>query len=145
MYCRTVTARIRTDEIQTIDQTIAGTPVAFAMFSASVGTVVANGDERKKTVFKSSRAFKTHWTARKLTRKVATRAEANRATAKRPTDISTPASKVKGSPLSEPQVPAMTGLTTPKIVVNANTTAAEPTRTRRAATDRRISTSSSAP
>ena len=115
------------------------------MFSASVGTVVANGDEGKNTVFRSSKAFKTHCTARKLTRKVATRAEANRATANNPTDISTPASNVKGRPPSEPQVPATKGLTTPKIAVSANTTTAEPTRTRRAATERRISTRSSAP
>ena len=38
----------------------AGTPVALAMLVASVGAAGANGDERKKTVFRSSRAFRTH-------------------------------------------------------------------------------------
>ena len=37
----------------TVNQKIAGTPVACDMFTASVGTVGPNGFERKKTVFRS--------------------------------------------------------------------------------------------
>src|SRR5881227_2171406 len=110
-YCLTETTRIKTDSaIQSAAQNIAGIPVAFAIFSASVGTVAANGEDRKNTVFRSSRAFKTHCTASKLTRKVATFAEAKRATANKPTDSKPPASNVNGSPLSEPHVPLITGL-----------------------------------
>src|SRR5213079_1070813 len=112
--------------IQTVAQIRAGMPVAFAMLSASVGTVAANGDDRKKTVFRSSKAFKTHCTAKRLTTKEATRAEAKRATANRPIDKSTPANRVKGSPLSESQAPANKGFTTPKIIVRASTIPAEP-------------------
>src|SRR4051812_30637121 len=145
-YWRTATARIKTEvAIQRTDQNSAGIPVAFAIFTASVGTVVTNSDERKKTVLRSSNAFSTHWTARKLTKKVATRADAKRATANNPAEIIRPAASVNGRPPSVPQVPAMIGFTTPKMVVSTNTTPAEPTRTRRAATDRRISSSNSAP
>src|SRR2546421_2060080 len=109
-YCLTATARIKTDSaIQSAAQNIAGIPVAFAIFSASVGTVAANGDDRKNTVFRSSRAFKTHCTASRLTRKVATFAEANRATANRPTDKRPPASRVNGIPPTDPQVPLING------------------------------------
>src|SRR5580765_6839948 len=145
-YWRKATARIRTDAtIQITDQNSAGIPVALAMFKASVGTVVAKGVDRKKTFFRSSKAFSTHCTARRLTRKVATRAEANRATANRPADKSTPAINVKGRPLNEAHVPANIGLTTPKIVVSASTTTAEPRSTMRAATERRIRTNNNAP
>ena len=46
--------------IQREAQTTAGMPVAAAMFTASVGALGAKGDERKKTVFRSRRAFRTH-------------------------------------------------------------------------------------
>src|ERR1043166_8319262 len=145
-YCLTATARIKTESaIQSTAQNIAGFPVAFAIFSASVGTVVAKGEDRKNTVFRSSRAFRTHCTASRLTRKVATFADAKRATANKPTDRSPPANKVKGRPPSDPHVPLIRGLITPKIVVSARTTIDEPNNTTRAATDRRISTSSVAP
>src|SRR5947207_10553564 len=127
--------------IQTPAQMTAGIPVALRMFSASVGTLGANGDDKNRTFFKSSNAFKTHCTASKLTTKVATRAEANRATANSPAVNKTQANKVKGSPLNESQAPANSGLMTPKIIVNASTTAAEANSTMRAATARRISTS----
>src|SRR5262249_26979348 len=146
MYCRTATARIRTEvAIQMTAQKRAGIPVALAMFTASVGTVAAKGDERKSTVFKSSKAFRTHWTASKLTRNVATRADANLATANRPADSSTPANSVNGRPLNVAHVPEKIGFTTPNVTVNPSTTAAEPNSTTRAATDLRIRTSSSAP
>ena len=90
--------------IQVMAQKKAGIPVALAMFAASVEMAGPNGDERKKTVFKSSRAFSTHWTARKLTKKVATLGPANLANAIRPTDRSVPASNVKGIPESAPPV-----------------------------------------
>src|SRR5215510_10868469 len=90
-YCFKATIRISTDRaIQSVAQMNAGTPVAFAMFRASVGTVAAKGEDRKKTVFRSSSAFKTHCTASRLTTKVATRAEAKRATAKSAADKRTP-------------------------------------------------------
>src|SRR5687767_8985164 len=81
----------------------AGMPVALAMFTASVGTVGANGEERKKTVFRSKSAFKTHWTARKLTKNVATLALANLARATKPIEREVPARKVKGMPESAPE------------------------------------------
>src|SRR5437667_6808916 len=96
--------------IQTMDQRIAGMPVALAMFKASVGTLGANGDERKKTVFRSSSAFKTHCTARKLTKKVAKRGLAKRASATRPTESSVPAISVNGIPENAPD---QTGLNSP--------------------------------
>src|SRR5437870_13607703 len=96
--------------IQTMAQAIAGIPVALYMFTASVGTDGANGDERKKTVFKSSSAFSTHCTASRLTTKVATAGDAKRATATRPIAKATPAKSVKGIPLSELHDPAMIGL-----------------------------------
>src|ERR1051325_1116027 len=78
-YCLTATARIKTESaIQRTAQNIAGMPVAWPIFSASVGTVVAKGEDRKNTVFKSSSAFKTHCTASRLTRKLATFADAKR-------------------------------------------------------------------
>src|SRR6185503_142759 len=84
-YCLIATSRIKTENaIHKPAQKIAGTPVVLAIFTASVGTVAANGDDRKKTVFRSSNAFKTHCTAKRLTTKVATRADAKRATAKSP-------------------------------------------------------------
>src|ERR1041385_7558102 len=87
-YCLTATARIKTESaIQSTAQNIAGIPVALAIFSASVGTVVAKGEDRKNTVFRSSRAFKTHCTASKLTRKLATFAGAKRATANKPKTV----------------------------------------------------------
>src|SRR5215471_17685393 len=145
-YCFTAIARIRTEAaIHRTDQNSAGIPVALAMLSASVGTVAANGEERKKTVFRSSRAFSTHCTARKLTRKVATRAEAKRATANNPADISTPATSVNGRPLSEPQVPANISLMTSKIVFSEKKKSEDPTRNRRAATEPPNSTNSHGP
>src|SRR5450432_812886 len=129
--------------IQTTVQKIAGMPVALYMFIASVCTLGAKGAERKKTVLRSSKAFKTHCTARKLTKKLATRGLANLARATRPTVNKAPAIKVKGIPESEVHV--MIGLNRPKISVKANTMAAEPNKTTRAATLRRISTSSTAP
>ena len=56
-----VTARIPIAiVIQVTAQTNAGMPVVFAMFTASVGTVGAKGEDMKKIVFRSSRAFSTH-------------------------------------------------------------------------------------
>src|SRR5215813_15333497 len=131
-YCLSATARIKTDvAIHKVAQISAGTPVALAIFKASVGTVAAKGDDRKKTVFRSSSAFRTHWTANKLTTKVATRAEANRATRNRPADNSTPANRVKGRPLRDSQTPANSGLITPKIIVSDSTSTAEPKSTMR--------------
>src|SRR5581483_1344498 len=146
VYCFTATTRINTEiTIHSAAQNIAGMPVAFAIFKASVGTVAANGEDRKKTVFKSSSAFKTHCTASRLTTKLATLALANRATANSPTDSSTPATSVKGSPANDPHVPARIGLITPKITVRPSTTTDEAASTTRAATDRRINTRRVAP
>jgi hypothetical protein len=97
--------------IQVAAQKIAGMPVAFAMFTASVGTDGANGEERKKTVLRSSKAFKIHWTARKLTKNVARRAPAYLAMRIKPTTSDVPASKVKGIP--DHATPENTGLKTP--------------------------------
>src|SRR5918993_1517429 len=94
----------RETAIQSVAQNTAGMPVALAMFTASVDALGANGEERKKTVFRSSNAFKTHCTARKLTKKVATRGFANLATATSPIDNSVPARNVNGTPESVPQV-----------------------------------------
>src|SRR5438105_1863035 len=110
-YCLSATSKMKIEmATQTTAQRIAGTPVAFAMFTASVGTLAAKGEDRKKTVFKSSSAFSTHCTASRLTTKVATRALANRATANSPMESSTQATSVKGSPAREPHVPARTSL-----------------------------------
>ena len=107
-----VTARIpMAIPIQATDQIKAGMPVAFAMFTASVGTVGPKGEDRKKTVFKSSRALSTHWIARKLTRNVATRGRAYFATATSPTLSSVPAKIVKGS--EDVTTPDMAGLISP--------------------------------
>src|SRR5262249_327499 len=145
-YCLSATARIKTDvAIHKVAQISAGMPVALAIFKASVGTVAAKGDERKKTVFRSSSAFRTNWTTNKLTKKGGTGAEGNRATRNRPADNSTPANRVKGRPLKDNQAPANNGLITPKIIVNDITSTAEPKSTMRAATARRIKTRSSAP
>src|SRR6185295_890824 len=84
--------------IQSPAQTIAGSPVAFVMFTVSVGTAGANGDARKKTVFRSNNALSTHCTARKLTKNPATLALANRAMSTSPTERTVPASKVNGMP-----------------------------------------------
>src|SRR5437879_13499271 len=91
--------------IHTIVQMIAGMPVALAMFTASVGTEGANGDERKKTFFRSSRAFKMHCTARKLTMKVAMRGLPNRAMRNNAPAKAMPAKRVNGIPVSEPHEP----------------------------------------
>ena len=88
--------------IHKVAQTNAGTPVAFAMFTASVDAPGAKGDERKSTVFRSSKAFKTHCTARKLTKNVANLGRAKRATATNPAESNTPAAKVKGIPAIGP-------------------------------------------
>ena len=117
----------------------------FAMFTASVGTLAANGDERKNTVFKSSKALRTHCTANRLTTKVAIRGRANRATAHKLIVKAKPANKVNGMPLTELHDPAMSGLTMPKIIVSTRMNAAEASNTILAATARRIKTSSSAP
>src|SRR6267142_879234 len=112
MYSRIVTARIpNAIALQMIAQARAGMPVAFAMFTASVGTDGANGVDRKKTVFKSSKAFKIHWTARKLTKNVARRAPAYLAMRIKPTASDVPASKVKGIP--DHATPESTGLNNP--------------------------------
>src|SRR5688572_15385621 len=97
--------------IHSADQKIAGMPVAFAIFMASVGTEGANGDDRKKTVLRSSRALRIHCTARKLTKNVATRELARRATATRPNVSKVPASRVKGIP--DQPIPDITGLKSP--------------------------------
>src|SRR5439155_15719696 len=96
--------------IQTMVQMTAGMPVALYTFVASVGTAGAKGDERKKTVFKSSSAYSTHCTASRLNTKVATRALVNRATATSPTARAMPAKKVNGIPVSELHDPATIGL-----------------------------------
>src|ERR1051325_1894484 len=97
--------------IQRMAQTSAGMPVALAMLTASVGTEGANGDERKNTVFKSSRALSMHWTASRLTKKVATRGLAYLAIAIRPRLSSVPARIVNGS--AEETTPVMAGLMSP--------------------------------
>src|ERR1700704_6533213 len=112
----------------------AGMPVAAAMFAASVGTAGANGDDRKKTVFKSSRAFSTHCTAKRLNTNVATPALAKRATANNPTASAMPAKKVKEIPDSELQDPATIGVMNPNTVVRISITSAEAASTMRAAT-----------
>src|ERR1700738_2448458 len=123
----------------------AGRPVALAIFAASVGTVGPNGDERKKTVFRSSKAFRTHWTASRLKTKVATRALANLATATRPAARAMPAKNVNGIPVSELHDPDTIGLKSPKTVVRISIKTAEPASTMRAATARRIKQSKTAP
>src|SRR5207302_5024813 len=112
--------------IHTIVHMIAGMPVALAMFTASVGTAGANGDERKKTFFRSSKAFKMHCIARKLTMKVAMRGLPNRATRNKAPAKTMPAKSVNGIPGSEPHDPATIGLKSPKTVVNRSINAAEP-------------------
>src|SRR5207244_13293508 len=89
---------------------IAGMPVALAMFTASVGTVGANGDERKKTVFRSSKAFKMHCTARKLTMKVAMRGLPNRATINNAPAKTMPAKRENGITVSGPHDVERVGL-----------------------------------
>src|SRR6266542_1482275 len=97
--------------IQITAHASAGMPVAFAMFTASVGTDGANGVDRKKTVFRSSSALRTHCTARKLTKKVATRALAYLATRIKPRVSSVPANIVKG--IADQAAPETTGLISP--------------------------------
>src|SRR5437868_5017259 len=97
-----------------IDQMIAGTPVACDIFTASVGTLGLNGDERKRTVFRSSKAFSTHCTANMLTTNVATRGEAKRATMNNPITSAIPATNVNGILESELH-PAINGLTKPNM------------------------------
>src|SRR5207249_10805473 len=96
---------------------IAGMPVALAMFTASGGTVGVNGDERKKTFFRSSKAFKMHCTARKLTMNVAMRGLPNCATRNNAPAKTMHAKKVNGNHGSEPHDPATIGLKSPKTVV----------------------------
>ena len=97
--------------IHIVAQNIAGMPVAFAMFMASVGTEGAKGDDKKKTVLRSSSALRIHCTARKLTKNVATRELARRATATSPTESRVPATRVKGIP--DQPIPDITGLNSP--------------------------------
>src|SRR6266404_412182 len=94
--------------IQTLAQTSAGIPVAFAMLIASLGNLGPKGVERKNTVFRSSRALRTHCTARKLRKKVASRELANFAMATRPRVNNDPAKSVKGMP--DQTAPDTTGL-----------------------------------
>ena len=68
-----------------ITQNMEGSPVAIDMLRASVWTEGPKGDERKKTVLRSVSAFRTHWTARKLKKNVATFALAKRAMRTSPT------------------------------------------------------------
>ena len=117
----------------------------MAMFTASVGTLGAKGDERKKTVVRSSKAFRTHCTASRLTKNMANFGLVNLATANSPSDNTTPASSVKGTPESVPAVPAINGLINPKISVKAKIRTAEPSSTTRAATARRIRIKSNPP
>src|SRR5215218_8858494 len=78
--------------IQKSTQKMEGTPVAAAMFAASVCASVKA--EAKSTFRKSKTAFKTHCTARNETRKVAARGFRYLAAAKSPKGIATPATSV---------------------------------------------------
>src|SRR5215813_12862711 len=98
-------------------QKIAGTPVALYMLTASFGTAGANGDERKKTVFRSSSAFRMHCTAIMLTMKSATRSEVHRPIAYRPSESTTPAIKVNGTLHHDCPGPEKIGLRNPKTKV----------------------------
>src|ERR1043165_714506 len=115
------------------------------MFTASVGTVgpMAKGFEREKTVFRSKSAFKTHCTARKLTKKVATFALANLAIKTRPTEMNKPAKSVNGIP--DHALIEKIGLKNPKIIVKAKIRIPQDSRTIRAATAFRINSSNNAP
>src|SRR5882724_4173928 len=132
--------------IQVTAQKNAGMPVALAMFTASVrdaSDAGANGEDRKKTVFRSKSALRMHCTARKLTRNEATLALANLATNTRPIETSVPATSVKGMPERAPH--ESRGFSNPKIRVSPKMSKPEPNNTKRAATVLRISTSSNAP
>src|SRR5258708_25698853 len=96
-----------------IVQITAGMPVATAILAASLGTLAPKGDDKKKTVFKSSSAFSTHCTASRLTTKVATRALANRATPTTPIARTSPAKKVNRTPVSDPHDPDTIGFISP--------------------------------
>src|SRR5213594_1992775 len=115
------------------------------MLTASVGTLGPNGDERKKTVFRSSSALSTHCTASKLTTNVATLKLANLATRNSPTDRAIQANNVNGTPLSEFHELEKIGLNKPKIIVSAKMSNDDPARVNRAPTARRIRISKSAP
>src|SRR5438552_8153459 len=115
-----------------MDQRIAGMPVALAMFKASVGTEGANGDERKKTVFRSSSALRMHCTARKLTKNEATLALANLATRTKLIDSSVPATRVKGIPESDDH--EIRGFISPNTIVRPKISKPDPSKTIRAAT-----------
>src|SRR3712207_373849 len=75
--------------IQKSTQKTEGTPVAAAMFAASVCASVKA--EAKSTVLKSNTAFRTHCTARNETRKAAARGLRYLAAAKSPKGMATPA------------------------------------------------------
>src|SRR5215210_3445102 len=97
--------------IQIIAQKIEGMPVAFAILTASVGTLAPKGDERKKTVFKSESALRMHCTARKLTKKLAVPALAYLAMTMSPSVSTTPAISVNG--LKYPHIPFDKGFHNP--------------------------------
>ena len=86
----------RASPIHITAQKMAGIPVNRDMFTASVIWGAAlKGTDKKNTVLRSKRAFKTHCTARKLTKNEATFRLANRATRKRPTVKNKPPKRVK--------------------------------------------------
>src|ERR1044072_7001808 len=72
---------------------IEGTPVAVAMFAASV--CASEKAEAKRTFLKSKTAFSTHCTARYETRKAAARGFKYFAAAKSPNGNATPATSAK--------------------------------------------------
>src|ERR671927_1215244 len=78
--------------IQKSTQKTEGTPVAAAMFAASV--CASEKAEAKSTVRRSKTAFRTHCTARNETRKAAARGFRYLAAAKSPKGITTPATSV---------------------------------------------------
>src|SRR5215207_11307728 len=79
--------------IQKSAQKTEGTPVAAAMFAASLCRSVRA--EAKSTFRKSKTAFRTHCTARNETRKVAARGFRYLAAAKSPRGSATPETSVK--------------------------------------------------
>ena len=118
-------------------------PVAVAMFTASVGTAVANDADKKKTVFKSNSAFNTHCTARKLTKNVATFLLANFAIKINPAEMARPANSVNGIP--DQAANEKIGLMNPKIIVSAKMSTPHASNTTLDLTDCRIATSNNAP
>src|ERR1051326_8500349 len=119
-------------------QKIEGMPVSACMFPASVAA-----SERIESVRRSrrlKREFRTHCTARKLTRKLRTRGPAYFAAASRPRVMTAPETTVNG--LNERFV---SGTRKPKTAVSAATMKAEPTSTAVAFTHLRTSQSISAP